>query len=485
MTATAPAPPTHDTPLARRSTVLHDLATIAKRACRGVFREPEFFIPALIVPVFFFVVNIGALQDFAEQSGTVVDFKAFQLPVSIIFAVTGVSRASALVTDIQGGYFDRLLLTPIRRPALLLGLMAADLMAVMMLAVPVLLLGLVLGVNFTTGFLGMIVFLFYGAFWGLAFAGFPYAIALKTGNPAAVNSSFILFFPFAFLTTSFLPKEALTGWLSTIATYNPVTYVLDGLRSLITDGWEWATLAKGLAATLALAVVQLQPRQCCDPRPRLAELSHPPRLRRTSRRTGPSYSSTQTPWRCRHLEKLSCRCHGFRDGLLCELHHSPPIHSGGPTNMLLQNSPFRDLDSLFDFAGSGRSPSRAMPMDAYRRDDNVWVHIDLPGVAADSIDISVERNVLTVTAERNTAREDGDRFYLAERHRGTFRRQVNLGEGLDAEAHRGRLPRRRADAARPGRPAGQAAQDRDSQRPTRIRPGRRGQRLRRELSKKE
>ena len=253
-TATGNSPAEYQ-PLARRSSVLHDLKTVAKRACRGVFREPEFFIPALIVPVFFFVVNIGALQDFAEQSGTVVDFKAFQLPVSIIFAVTGVSRASALVTDIQNGYFDRLLLTPIRRSTLLLGLIAADLMSVMMLAVPVLLLGLVLGVSFTTGVLGMLVFLVYEASWGLAFAGFPYAIALKTGNPAAVNSSFILFFPFAFLTTSFLPKEALTGWLATIATYNPVTYVLDGLRSLITEGWEWGTLAKGLGATAALTVV--------------------------------------------------------------------------------------------------------------------------------------------------------------------------------------------------------------------------------------
>lgn len=100
--------------------------------------------------------------------------------------------------------------------------------------------------------------------------------------------------------------------------------------------------------------------------------------------------------------------------------------------MLLQNSPFRDFDSLFDFTRSN-STGRAMPMDAYRRDDNVWVHIDLPGVAADSIDISVERNVLTVTAERNFAPEEGDRLYLAERHRGTFRRQVNLGDGLDAD----------------------------------------------------
>lgn len=250
---------TGDEPLARRATIIHDLTTIATRACRSVFREPEFFIPAIIVPVFFFVVNIGALQDVAEQgaaaAGGSLDFKAFQLPVAIIFAVTGVSRASSLVIDIQGGYFDRLLLTPVRRPMLLLGLMAADLMAVMMLAIPVTALGLILGVSFETGVLGIVVFLFYGSLWGLAFAGFPYAIALKTGNPAAVNSSFILFFPFAFLTTSFLPKDALTGWLATIATYNPVTYVLEGLRSLITDGWAWGELGKGLLAILAVTVV--------------------------------------------------------------------------------------------------------------------------------------------------------------------------------------------------------------------------------------
>ena len=242
-------------PIARRSSALHDLLTVAQRAVRGVFREPEFFIPALVTPVFFFIVNVGALQDSAEASGAVTDYKAFQLPVAIVFAVTGVSRASALVTDIQSGYFDRLLLTPIRRPMLLLGLMAADIVSVILLTIPVLLFGLLLGVSFVTGLLGMIVFILYGALWGLAFAGFPYAIALKTGNPAAVNSSFILFFPFAFLTTTFLPKEALTGWLATVATYNPVTYVLDGLRSLITEGWEWDVLAKGLGATLALMVI--------------------------------------------------------------------------------------------------------------------------------------------------------------------------------------------------------------------------------------
>ena len=82
--------------------------------------------------------------------------------------------------------------------------------------------------------------------WGLAFTGFPYAIALKTGSPAAVNSSFLLFFPFAFLTTTFVPEEALTGWLATIATYNPVTYILEALRSLLFVGWDATALAQGL-----------------------------------------------------------------------------------------------------------------------------------------------------------------------------------------------------------------------------------------------
>ena len=93
-------------------------------------REPEAIIPALVIPLFFFVVNTGALQSFAEKGVPGLDFKAFQLPVAIVFAVTGISRASSLVTDIQNGYFDRLLLTPVRRLTLLLGLMVADLVLV-------------------------------------------------------------------------------------------------------------------------------------------------------------------------------------------------------------------------------------------------------------------------------------------------------------------------------------------------------------------
>ncbi|WP_116995753.1 Hsp20/alpha crystallin family protein [Desertimonas flava] len=101
--------------------------------------------------------------------------------------------------------------------------------------------------------------------------------------------------------------------------------------------------------------------------------------------------------------------------------------------MLLQNDSFRDINAWFDQLAGRSSGQRPMPMDAYKRGDDLWVHIDLPGVAADSIDIDVERNVLTVTAERSWHRQDGDQIYLSERHRGAFRRQVHLGDGLDSD----------------------------------------------------
>ena len=137
--------------------------------------------------------------------------------------MTGISRAVTLVTDIQTGYFDKLSLTPVNRLAMLLGFTVADFALVVALALPVIAIGFIVGVRFESGPLGVLFFILLAGIWGLAYTGFPYAIALKTGNPAAVNSSFLLFFPFVFLTTVFLPKEALTGWMATVSAFNPVT----------------------------------------------------------------------------------------------------------------------------------------------------------------------------------------------------------------------------------------------------------------------
>ena len=101
--------------------------------------------------------------------------------------------------------------------------------------------------------------------------------------------------------------------------------------------------------------------------------------------------------------------------------------------MLLQNDPF--FNAVMNRFANVSSPGHAVPpMDAYRRGSDVWVHLDLPGVAADSLDISVERNVLTVSGERWWESQDGDHLYVNDRAQGRFQRQVHLGDGLDAEA---------------------------------------------------
>jgi ABC-2 type transport system permease protein len=245
---------------ARPSSFLRDVVTVAGRALRAVPRERETVIPPIFIALFFFVVNIGTLQQLTEGNIKGFDIKAFMMPTAILIGVTGVSRAGSLVLDIQGGYFDRLLLTPVSRLAILIGHMVADVTVACALTLPIVALALALGVHLESGPFGLMVFIVIAGLWSLAFAGFGYAIALKTGNPAAVNSSFLLFFPFLFMTSSYVPRSQLTGWLNTVASWNPVTYVLEGQRSLVTQGWQWDQLGKSL---LAIGVVGLTSMSLC------------------------------------------------------------------------------------------------------------------------------------------------------------------------------------------------------------------------------
>src|SRR4051812_34790705 len=237
-----------------------DVLAIAGRALRAIPRDLTAVIPPVFIALFFFIVNIGTLQNLTERNIAGFDFKAFMMATAILLGVTGISRAPALVIDVQNGYFDRLLLTPVRRLAILLGHMLADVAVACALTIPIVLLGFVLGVRFETGPAGVVVFVLLAAVWSLAFSGFGYAIALKTGNPAAVNSAFLLFFPFLFLTSSYVPRSQLTGWLDTVAAWTPVTYLLQGLRSLTMQGWRWGDLAQAL---LAVGVVGLLSMSLC------------------------------------------------------------------------------------------------------------------------------------------------------------------------------------------------------------------------------
>lgn len=209
---------------------------------------------AVFIPAFFYTTNLGMFANLVREA-TGFSYKAFLLPTAIAFAVTGMSRAPMLVSDIVSGYFDRLCMTPVRRSALLLGMMAADVVVIVSLCVPVLVIGFGLGVRFATGTPGVVVFFVYSGLWGLAFTGVPYALALKFASPAAVSLSYGVFFPLFFVSDAVVPKQALAGWFRAIATYNPVTYLVDALRSLIINGWDPVALARGAAALAALGLV--------------------------------------------------------------------------------------------------------------------------------------------------------------------------------------------------------------------------------------
>jgi ABC-2 type transport system permease protein len=241
----------------RQAGFVRDVTAIAGRALRAIPRDMTAVVPPVLIALFFFVVNIGTLQRLTQHNIAGFNFKAFMMATAILLGVTGVSRAPALVLDVENGYFDRLLLTPVRRLAILLGHMLADVTVACALTIPIVILGLLLGIRFHAGPAGVVAYVVLAALWSLAFAGFGYAIALKTGNPAAVNSAFLLFFPFLFLTSSYVPRSQLTGWLNTVAAWNPVTYLLAGLRSLTMQGWRWGQLGEALAAIALVALVSM------------------------------------------------------------------------------------------------------------------------------------------------------------------------------------------------------------------------------------
>jgi len=113
--------------------------------------------------------------------------------------------------------------------------------------------GLVSGPGLEAGPLGAVAILVLAGGFGLAYQGIGAAIALKTGSMQAAQAGFLIFFPLLFLSPAFAPKEVFAEWLQFLATINPVTYVLEGVRGLILDGWDWPSLAAATGSILGLA----------------------------------------------------------------------------------------------------------------------------------------------------------------------------------------------------------------------------------------
>ena len=234
-----------------RSTIL-----LGAREVRTAFRTPAYLLPNLIVPIFFYFVMVGSLDTFAGGFG-IDNWEAFQLPLAILFAVQGGSAGLNMVADIESGYFDKLLVTPTNRFSILMGALSADFLRIMVQATLVLVVAVAVGLDFATGLPGAATLILLSSAWGLSYSGIGFAVALKTGNAQATQSMWVFFMPLLFLTTAFAPKEALSGWLDTAATFNPMTYLLDGMRSLSLYGWDAGDIAGAVLAVIGLGSVTL------------------------------------------------------------------------------------------------------------------------------------------------------------------------------------------------------------------------------------
>jgi ABC-2 type transport system permease protein len=253
MTATATdlaAPATVSTPFAD---AVRSAFYIGVREVRNVVRMPADFLPGLFIPVFFYVIQVGSLSEFAAHSG-VFNYKAFQLPVGILFAASNGGAGLNMVTDIESGYFDKLLVTPVNRLALLFGAMGADFARIVVQSSIVTAIALP-WMHFKTGAIGAVAIILIASLWGIVYSAIGFAIALKTGSPAATQSAWVFFFPLIFIAPSFAPLEQLSGWLETAARFNPVTYLLGGMRALSMNGWNAHDIGLALVAIAGMGAV--------------------------------------------------------------------------------------------------------------------------------------------------------------------------------------------------------------------------------------
>ena len=233
---------------------------IYRRNLRIWIRTPALFVPPLFISGLLFVLFGATFEQVTSLGGFGTgDYQAFLVAWILVQAVvfSGGDSGFALMTDIVSGYFDKLLLAPIHRFSILGGNLLVAGTRSLLQGLVILIIAVVLGVSFKAGALGVLALLAFGVVFGIAWACLGVMIALQTKSVQATQSSFVFFFPFIFLTTAFMPEEMLSGWLKVAVKINPVTYVLEAMRVLVVEGWEWETILTGLWVLGAMTVIPL------------------------------------------------------------------------------------------------------------------------------------------------------------------------------------------------------------------------------------
>ena len=234
---------------------------LARRSVVRTLRQPANVVFPLVFPLLLLAVNSGGLDAATRLPGFPTDsFVAFALAIPFIqgalFAT--LNAGTDLARDIQTGFLNRLSLTPMRGVAVLAGQLAGVVALGLVQALVYLGVGLAVGVRFESGLLGVLVLLAFALLVSLGFGAVGAFAALRTGSGEAVQGLFPIFFVFLFISSMNMPRNLIEiGWFRTVATANPVSYLLECVRSLIITGWDPRALALGFAFAVAVALVAL------------------------------------------------------------------------------------------------------------------------------------------------------------------------------------------------------------------------------------
>ncbi|MBD0291598.1 MAG: ABC transporter permease [Thermoleophilia bacterium] len=237
------------------------VAVLARRALLRSARQPATIVPSLLFPMFLLAVNSGGLEPATRIPGfptdRYVDFAlAFAFVQGAVFATT--NGGTDLARDVDTGFLNRLALTPVSGSALLVGQLAGVVALGAVQALFFLCVGFAAGVRIHTGVLGVLTILALAVAIGTAFAAVGAFLALRTGSGEAVQGLFPVLFIFLFLSSMALPRNLIeTDWFRTVATYNPVSYLIEAIRSLIITGWDAQALALGFGLAATIAVLSL------------------------------------------------------------------------------------------------------------------------------------------------------------------------------------------------------------------------------------
>jgi ABC-2 type transport system permease protein len=239
-------------------TTLAQVAYLGRRAFLRSIRQPGQIFFALIFPMFFLLVIASGLDRASSLPGfpadSYIDFM-FAIPFIHGALFTALNSAIELGRDIDTGFLNRLALTPARGVSIMLGNLAGGVTLALIQFSIYFAGGLALGADFAAGPLGVPVLFALASLGAIAIGTTGMIVGLRTGSPEAVQGIFPLFFVMLFLSSMNMPRNLIEAdWFRWIATLNPVSYLIEGLRSLVVEGWNGEALAVGFGvALLAIA----------------------------------------------------------------------------------------------------------------------------------------------------------------------------------------------------------------------------------------